>query len=374
MVESRQTSAAHTTSSELPGRSWPEGDQLFRGDPHWVGGDGAYSIQVGDDRVIWIFADTFISLAGLGRRQAGDAVMINNSLGVQTGLDPTTASMRFCWRTSPEGRPASFFADEGEGYFWPGNAVLLGDRLLAFLARVRPRTLSPEEAAETLPVWNFEGYGWAAVLVSNPYDEPEDWQIRYLPPVEFQHAKIVGFGAVWLDGDYVYAHTDARSVEQGQHLARWHASDAADGHLQDAQWWCGEDAGWRAEQDVVGRPALTVDQPQSEFTVHRDRTRNQLVWVQTSRLYHADILVRTGSRPEGPWSRFVPVFHPPEGDKPHGFTYAAKAHPELRPPGDELLLTYNNNSESPTGLMDDPELYYPRFVRVPSDVLWQASG
>ncbi|MEQ4210125.1 DUF4185 domain-containing protein [Actinopolymorpha sp. B9G3] len=352
------------------GRAWPEADRLFRTDPHWVGGDGSYSLQVGNDRVVWIFADTFISLAGKGRRESGDAVMINNSIGVQHGLDPTSARMTFHWRTSDDGRPSSVFADDGEGYFWPGNAVLLDDRLLIFQARVRTPKGTPEERANSLPVWGFEQYGWAALIVDNPYDEPDDWQIQFigddhLEPVHSRFATMIGFGAVWCDGDHVYAHAAARDVDRGQYLARWRVADAAAGRLRDLEWWCGTDDGWRTEPEVPGKPALTVAEPQSEFTVHRDEATGQLVWVQTNRLYGADIVLRHGQRPEGPWSEFATVFHPAEGDGDGGFVYGAKAHPELRGAGDDLVLTYNNNSERPTGLMDQPALYFPTFVRIP---------
>jgi hypothetical protein len=39
---------------------WPEADALFHGDRHWLGGDGAYSIDLGDNRVLWLFGDSFI--------------------------------------------------------------------------------------------------------------------------------------------------------------------------------------------------------------------------------------------------------------------------------------------------------------------------
>ena len=32
-----------------------------RGRPRWLGGDGAYSIDLGGDRTLWLFGDSFIA-------------------------------------------------------------------------------------------------------------------------------------------------------------------------------------------------------------------------------------------------------------------------------------------------------------------------
>jgi hypothetical protein len=83
----------------------------------------------------------------------------------------------------------------------------------------------------------------------------------------------------------------------------------------------------------------------------------------------ADIIVRTADRIEGPWSDFHRVFHPSEGDAEGGIVYGAKAHPEQRGAGDDLVLTYNNNSLRVTTLMEQPHLYFPTFVRVPRRIM-----
>ena len=41
--------------------------------------------------------------------------------------DPTAAQMAFFWRTGADGVPASYFAEEGEDWLWPGHGVRLGD-------------------------------------------------------------------------------------------------------------------------------------------------------------------------------------------------------------------------------------------------------
>jgi hypothetical protein len=82
--------SAEVPSSDLiQATPWTEADALFRSDPRWLGSDGAYSIDLGDGRVLWLFGDTFISTSFLNTRRL--AKMIRNSVGVQTGYEPSTA-------------------------------------------------------------------------------------------------------------------------------------------------------------------------------------------------------------------------------------------------------------------------------------------
>lgn len=72
---------------------WPEADALFRTDLRWLGSDDAYSVDLGAGRTLWLFGDTFISRSPLNTRRI--ATMIRNSVGLQTGSNPSTALMEF---------------------------------------------------------------------------------------------------------------------------------------------------------------------------------------------------------------------------------------------------------------------------------------
>jgi hypothetical protein len=64
---------------------WPEADLLFHKDAHWVGADDAYSVDLGGGRVLWLFADTFISANATGTRTG--ATMVHNTLALEDGYD-----------------------------------------------------------------------------------------------------------------------------------------------------------------------------------------------------------------------------------------------------------------------------------------------
>ena len=75
------------------GASWPEADRLFHQDPLWLGADAAYSIDLGAGRSLWLFGDTFVATSAAAQRTASG--MPRNTIGVQEGRDPTTATMHF---------------------------------------------------------------------------------------------------------------------------------------------------------------------------------------------------------------------------------------------------------------------------------------
>jgi hypothetical protein len=61
----------------------------------------------------------------------------------------------------------------------------------------------------------------------------------------------------------------------------------------------------------------------------------------------------------------VLLFKCPEMKQQKGvFTYAAKAHPHLAGHGNELVISYVVNAFQLAPVINDAELYWPRFVRV----------
>ena len=65
---------------------WPEADAMFHRDPNWLGGDDAYSLDLGAGRVAWFFGDSFVAPSVPSERRG--TTMVRNSVGIQTGYDP----------------------------------------------------------------------------------------------------------------------------------------------------------------------------------------------------------------------------------------------------------------------------------------------
>lgn len=326
------------TSPRIVATQWPEADTLFRSDPRWLGSDDGYSVELAPGRILWLFGDTFVG-DGIDASRSR-AAFIHNSIGIQHGPDPASASIAFHWKSGPD----AFFPAPECTWYWPLHGALVpGGRLLLFMMLVR----SPVGGDGTFDEWRrlgslgfFEVFGWAAVSVSNPQDDPSDWDVDLIAE---HHDDIVLGASVVVESDHVYAF----GWDSGRRvfLARWPIETAPDAQ---PEWWTGSDWGRDAQ------PAVVIKKGATEFTVHRDG-----MWYQTQML-DGRLVVRRAEQLQGPWSEPEPIMTPEEALRPEVFLYAGKAHPHLA--GADLVLTYASIAEADATLNDD-SIYYPRFGR-----------
>ena len=330
--------------------AWREADQLFHRDPHWVGGDGASSVDLGDGRILWLFGDSWIDSTGQRTRQG--ARMVSNSVAVQVGADPATALIGFYWGRAGDGSPAAFIPDEGDERHWFGNGVRVGDRLLLFLNRVR--------SADT--GLGFESAGWTAWMVDNPDAEPSTWRMARLATPPNPLGALVGFSAVLRLGGHVYAFGSQDPVKSHPiFVVRWPVQQARQGALSNPEWWAGERLGWVPDSSAAPRQPI-FENGQSELTVHADEATERFLAVQTQGFGPAYVMMRAALALTGPWSEPKMMYRPSEYHRPNVMIYAAKAHPELT--GADLVLTYATNTFQFAEQLTDPLIYYPRFVRL----------
>lgn len=319
----------------------------------WLGADGAYTVKLREDRVLWIFMDTFIGgLSADGERRAK---MINNSIAVQDLTRSGPERVRFYWHGSGQ-KPESFFAppqDSPGTWLWPFSAVVLDGRLCIFGVSVSRTGGDGPFAFDT---------GEAVVItVSNPLSAPTEWECR---------VQRLGFGgkeghfvsAAWHEGAFVYllGVADTAEKKSAAVLSRVRTSDLkADRGGSAFEFWSeGERGGvWKRSRDSL-RPLFAPGA--SEGSLYRDDSLGCFVAVVQPGL-SGDICVAAADRLTGPWSDPVSVYRLPPGRK-DDFSYAGKAHPELSGPG-EMVFTYATNSFRFERLMEDSSIYYPRFVR-----------
>lgn len=335
-------------------RAWSEADAALKSDPRWLGADAALSIPLAQDRTLWLFGDTFVAKTPKNVRTESE--MVRNTVAIQTGADVTRAQLTFHWRTDADPSPASFFAERGDRWHWPGHGIrLAGGPLLVWLFVLKA---TPGEGL------GFADDGWRLVVVDNPDEAPDAWRLTWHdgPKAPFD---AVPATAVVLDGEHAVGVAIKQQGTHAGYLVRWRTADLVQGRVDAWQWW---DAGsWRTLAELAGRtPEPVLDDAGPESSVHFDAAGRRWVHVASYGFGASQIGVRTAPALTGPWSAAKLVYEPPESRSAKPFVYAAKAHPELSTgTAGELVVTYATNSFEFGDLFTTEgaqQLYWPRFV------------
>ncbi|HEY5926200.1 MAG TPA: hypothetical protein VIV11_31160 [Kofleriaceae bacterium] len=329
-------------------------DQPFHQDPRWLGGDAAYTIDLGDDRTLWLFGDSFIATSANLTRS--ESTMVRNSVAVMTGLDLATAVLDFAWRDGAP--PTSFFPEDGARWFWPSDGVRVPDGpLLVFLSEIEA---TPNEGL------GFAGAGFRAVRVPDPSGDPLGWSLEptTVRAPAFAPRANVACSTMTFDGNHLVAVVTDDDAHDG-YLARWPLAKIRNGEdLADAEWWTGTI--WLRESALTKPPQVVIPDGATECSLHYNGYGG---WIYTwSRGFGATtIAMRTSWQLTGPWSDPFDVFTPPESNVDSAFVYAAKAHPTLRGPSGGFLITYADNSFTFGDLFDAAKsatLYWPHVIEL----------
>lgn len=336
-----------------PGAQWPEADRLFLQDPRWLGADAAYSVPLDDGRILWLFGDTFVAKTAAHIRR--ESTMVRNSIGVQVGADPTTATMTFHWRGTADA-PTSFFPQDGDGdsdhWYWPGHGVRIGPALVLFLQRVRA---TPGQGL------GFTSDGWRAAIIADASGAPETWDVQLVAPTTAPAGLNAG-GAVVLTEGRVVSLAVREPGDHAGYLLRWQPSDLVAGRIELAEWWTDDD--WNAQLVLAGTVAPILADAGPESSLHFETSRQKWLHVRSDGFGATTIVTSTAERITGPWSAPEVRFRPPESDRSGVLVYAAKGHPE-QDAGGALAVTYATNTLDFATLLDDTSLYFPRFVKLP---------
>ena len=351
--------ATPLSSLSHTGRAVPEADRIFRQEPRWLGADAALSIPLSENRILWLFGDTFVATSDTHLRSESE--MIRNTVAIQKGKDPRTASIKFYWREDDDALPASFFPEQGKQWYWPGHGVRLEKGpLIIFLYRM---VATPGQDL------GYSAIGYAVAIVHNP-DQPADrWNLEVFDVAPSGFDAIPATAAL-RDGAHVVALAIRQAGTHAGALVRFPVKALSKGDVSSAEWWAGDERGWVAEAALGdGGPAFVLEDAGSECSVHWDARTGSFVHVASYGFGASTIGVRTAPQLTGPWSSPITVYRPPESDDPSPFVYAAKAHPELiGPDASDLLITYATNSFELADLLTElgtQSLYWPRFVAVP---------
>jgi len=336
------------SKSGFDSQPWAKADLLFHTDFRWKGSDGAYSIDLGGERILWLFGDTYIAYKGPYERTRACVEMIRNSIAIQNGYDPSNANIRFFWHTD-DSLPASFFPEADTTWLWPLDGIRLENKLLIFFAKMH--------GIET--GMGFEVCGQSVKMIENPDDNPDKWCIREIPLPYIRDSVLIGSALEVYDG-FLYAFCCREPGNHDMFLARWSVDSARMGYLLNPEWWCGDKNGWIQHSDMIHSPEIIIKDGATEFSFWFDSSLNLFYQVQTIGFGQAKLVFRQAPQLTGPWCEPKVIYDPPENKIPRIKIYAAKAHPHMH--GADIVLTYATNAPESL-IVADTCLYYPRFVR-----------
>lgn len=335
----------------------PELDALFRRTDGWIGADGAFSVPLSQNRTLWLFSDTWVGTIRDGKRKP--EAMVNNTVGMQNGTGKD-ATVTFAIAKSKDGKPGTLFVPpDGNGWFWLFGGYHANGKLHVFLPK--------SEKTGAAGAFGFRNVGLWLGTVANPIDEPTSWKIEYVqvPFAEFGKERTRSFGsAVLRVGDHAYIYGYEEKPGKPFASRKLIVARAPAEKLTDFDSWrfLGEHGQWSADVNDV---AARLNALGTEFSVNYLPGRKQYVLVYTELGLSERIVGRFSVNPEGPWSEPVLLYRCPEMKQNKGvFTYAGKAHPHLAAGDNELVLSYAVNSFELAPVINDAELYWPRFVRV----------
>ena len=220
---------------------------LFDREEGWTGADGVYSVAFPEDKTLWLFGDTWVGKIRDGRHV--EATLINNSLAMQQGKDPATATVQFYYRQAVDGHPEPFIRpSDGKSWFWMYDGVLAPDGLYLFLIEL--------ERAEPA---GFRLTGTWLAQVGNPSDSPLDWRIslKRIPWARFSPSGDLFFGSAILeDGGFFYIYGIDEDVRNGWHHKYMIVARVPKDHLWDLdQWRFHADGAWTSDM-CVHHPSL----------------------------------------------------------------------------------------------------------------------
>lgn len=325
--------------TELRDRFGTYGDTAGR----WTGADSAYSVELPDGRTAWIYSDTFLGEVDESHGRPLDSMFIHNSINVDDDGEITT----FTGGTpeAPESLVKVPGGDEGQDWYWFGDATVHGDELQVMLVEF-------VKTGDTMWDFKFAGNGVATF----------DASTLELRSIDELATNGVNWGsAIYenLDDGYTYVYgVEDLGLQKFAHLAR-----VAGGDLADGTWEYLGDAGWSTDPAATKRILEGVS---NEFSVSRYQGRYTLVTGDATEILSSKVVMYRSDSLEGPFTGKTVLYTTPETSG-NVFTYNAKAHPALGD-GHTLLITYNVNSFDTNDLYVDVDNYRPRYVAVDTKV------
>ncbi len=338
----------------------------------WYGGDGAYSIQLDEQRTLWLFGDTFVADEA-GRKDRIDMdVILGTTLAISTCSDDGEFAIQYYLKKENKKVVSSFGENE---WLWPQDPFIVGGVLYVPLIAVAPADTKDDRFH-----FKIKGHKFARIPDFSAND-PHDWPVDYIDWTPAIPPGITAFATTSVvHGDYVYFYplysyfSDKLNV-LGNILARIPA-DRKNNPVGAIEYY-NNDGTWQTTLDP-SNVKIVIDACVSELSVRYHADDKKWIAVYLSIENKGDqLFYQYADQPEGPWSKpksldvDIPEVDPqsPLYDK-NTFCYAGKEHIE----GSSLLHMGKfdryrpgapiQNSEEPFNFWDrvDFQIFQPKVA------------
>ncbi|UCD80713.1 MAG: DUF4185 domain-containing protein [Desulfobacterales bacterium] len=335
----------------------PDYNALFEREDGWTGADGAYTVKLSYNRILWLFGDTWYGGTRGGRHE--NAILINNSIAIQRGIIPPDVSVNFYTGRAHDGEPRAFVRpSDSRGWFWIYHGIELDKTLYLYL-------IQAERTADRNS-FGFKIIGTWLGRVANPEDSPNRWRVSQhrIPWERLSPAGDTIFGSAVLgENNFIYIYGTTEDVVGGIRHKSMILARVPETKLEQFDQWRFFSAGrWTTDYSKLSRLGGDLA---NEYSVSYLAALEKYIAVYTAKGLSKNIVARFAPNPWGPWSEPEVLYECPEEKWGSDvFCYAAKGHPELSLAPDEIIVTYVASSLNFEKLASDARLYRPRFLRV----------
>ena len=329
---------------------------------NWLGGDNGVSVRLPDQRVLWLFGDTFVGSSQGGR---ASAAFVSNTVGVSKCVKGQFR-IDYFWGWDDRYRPGAVFESPGHAY-WPAEAFVHNGELFILFWKIK--------YAKGGLGFTVKGATVGRIATTSGWD-PTYWSVQYFDLVKISDDTVdtaLPIANAVVVGDYVYLHASLTGrnvilnsiILTRSPLATFGTKD------QMLEYFSNVDT-WEPGLDVSDAKVL-VETGATKYNVEYHEAQGKWIATYVLPFQSSSILMRTADKLEGPWAPEIPIYEIPELIPGHPsysqnvFCYGGDEHYQYHT-DTSLMLTYSCNSFDGYQLLSDMSLYKPVLVTVPIEI------
>ena len=351
--------------------------QLFIRQSGWFGGDGIFGIPM-DGREYYPATEETVTLFTFGDTMIGEHdgktldpdrfYMVNNSVGILEGNKPDPSRIEFHYDKDENGDPKPLFIPNSDhskpgDYYWLGDGfvnVASDSSLNIYAYRIHEIDTAGKGG------FAFEQVGVDLITIPRASAPPFTDHVQIKTPLFDKDTETTFGSAIFVNTEwagapnpdgyiYTYAVSKLRGVK-GLIVGRAKAETYTDF----STWTFYDGSGW--DKDMMNS-AMIAEHVSNEMSVS-PLPDGSILLVYQFMTMGKEVVVQKGESLVGPFEERKTIFIADENDRDSNyFSYNAKAYPHLSPEG-HVLLSYNVNSfDFWNDILEDPNLYRPRFVQ-----------